>query len=318
MSVKEWYKDQRKIKVFTLASGVRMPFEDRLAYSVLAFSRRGLSQRKLAVKTGLERSKTVPKVLDRLTRLSLVECQDQRFQAKEPPLGLFSTDLARKVEHWRDRLNYFLMAMPSEKCPLTIRQVALFFVLHSRNSVHSPSLLAKWLGFSRRGVIYMIERLRGFGLLDPLSRPVRPDAEKLAWWQERLKARRGKLHAGTMTFTFKDFPRRFDSVIRTFREQREDWLVVEDWPGYFHQIGTMCEQAGYSITAVDRLIWETFRQLHLVPSARFVRQLPKLIEEAEKRTARNRANKTYHYATSFGLLKLKVRDFVRATLKAAG
>src|SRR4051794_18238084 len=102
MSVKEWYKDQRKIKVFTLASGVKIPFEDRLAYSVLAFSRRGLSQRKLAAITGLERSKTIPKVLGRLTRLSLVECQDRHFQATEPPPGLFSTDPSRKVEHWRD------------------------------------------------------------------------------------------------------------------------------------------------------------------------------------------------------------------------
>lgn len=318
MSVKAWYKDRRTIKVFTLASGVRMPFEDRLAYSVLAYSRRGLSQRKLAVKTGLERSKTIPKVLDRLTRLSLVECQERRFQAKEPSPGVFSVDPSRKVEHWRDRLNYFLMAMPSERCPLTIRQAAVFFVMHSRNSVHSPSLLAKWLGFTRRGVIYMIERLRGLGLLDPLKHPVRPDAEKLTWWQESLKVKRGTLRDGTTTFTFKDFPLRFDSVIKKFRAQREDWLVIEDWPGYFRQIGAMSEQAGYSITAVDRLINEAFRQMHLVPSARFVRQLPKLIEEAEKRTARNRANKTYHYDTSFGLLKLKVRDYVRATMRAAG
>jgi hypothetical protein len=315
--VKEWYRAKFRIKVFTLASGNHMAFEDRLVYSVLSIFRRGLSQKKLAVITRLDRSKTIPKALGRLTRQGLAVCQDGRFHAQEPPAGLFSVDPTRTAEHWRGRLNYFTMVMPSEKCPLTIRQTALFFMLHSSNAVDSPSLLAKWLGFSRRGVIYMFQRLRGLGLIDPLKHPIRPDDEKLLWWQDNLKVKRGKLVTATGTFTFRDFPTRFQPAIKRFRERPEDW-AVEDWPGIFRQIGLMCEQAGYSFAAVDRLLWETFTQLNHVPAvARFVRHLPKLIEEAEKRTARNRANKTYHYSTSFGLLKLKVKDFVKATMRAA-
>jgi hypothetical protein len=226
------------------------------------------------------------------------------------PSGTVSIQADRDgAETWYEKMNYLSLYLPSRSCPLTKKQNAVYCLKLAGKD--STSLIAVLLNVSRPTVTNAVRSLKQHGLLDALGDPVPLSEDKLAWWEDKLRARKdadGDLERLTDAFQW---------LISFFDKYHVEWIKFHPWKSEMSKFGGLCKKYGYSYKSVVTLLNKTIDRLDklAVPIARVFLRLPRLVEKAEETTKRNRSIGEYAGSTSFGLLKCKVDDLVKAELK---
>jgi predicted transcriptional regulator len=298
------FKDKKRIKFVTLVRGERMPFEDRLAYSVLLAHRQGLTATRLARLSGIDRTGTLPKVLARLAEKRLTTKEGNRYLG-QPSQIVVQAD-RHGAETWYDKICYMKFYLPSPDCPLTKKQLAVYYL--KLQGKDSTSLIAKLLNVSRQTVITAVKALQQHGLLDVLGDPAAIPEQKFRWWEDKesVKVQRD----GDLEHLSKHFA----PLIEHFQRHQADWIAVYPWSAELDRFGGLCKQFGYSFSKVVQLLVDAANRLdkYAPPLARVFRELPTLVQKAEERTQTNRRLNGYKGRSSFGMFSCKLTDLVQA------
>lgn len=301
--------DKKRLKLITLTKGISMKFEDRLVYSVLLAYSRGLTVTRLASVSQIDRTKTLPKVLLRLTDQGLVKKEGNRYSGL--PSEIVRIDTHRNgAETWYEKICYLKLYLPSKECPLTKKQIAVFCLKLCGKS--ATSLIAKLLNISRPTVISAVRALKQHGLLDVLGDPVELSDQQLTWWQDKARSRKDA------DGDLEKLSQHFSGYIKQFRTKlpSDNWVTLYWWESEFDKFGRMCKNAGYRFKQVEAVLMDVIDRLgKLVPVAKVFAQLPKLVEKAEEKTKVNQKGGAFMGTSSFGLFKCKVDDMVKALAK---
>ena len=125
---KKFGEQKRYTKLVAVYKPCRLGFNELLAYSTLIFRQRkhGYSAARLAMHTGLDRTKTVPLVLARLAGCGLVvQSQAKRWRAEPPPADISDWFVTRKAEELAHQFRYNWIMVPADGSPLTTLQAAI-------------------------------------------------------------------------------------------------------------------------------------------------------------------------------------------------
>jgi DNA-binding MarR family transcriptional regulator len=165
-----------------------LSFNEQLVYSCLVRHGKGATQKQLARATGLERSTCVRSALRVLHGHGLAAKRGRRWHACEPPgeaAGWFAcrSDVPPDAP-WPRRFAYWWLGLRSRTCPLTLKQLAVYFK-HVNLGRCSVKGLAGSLGLDRNTVRTAVARLRELGLLGQDPRPRRLSGDQLAWLLDR-------------------------------------------------------------------------------------------------------------------------------------
>ena len=304
------FKTKKSIKLVTFVSGTKVDFDDRLAYSFLLARSKGFSIAGLAKASGLDRTATLPKVLVRLVAQGLAKKDGTRYQAV--PSNLVRLDSDRQAaDTWYEQVCYLKYYLPSDSCPFTKKQLAVYYLMLSGKT--GASLIATILGVSRSTVVRAVKVLTKHGLLDALGDPVALNDPQLGWWLDKSRV------APRAKEQFADFASMFAPLIQVFEHHQADWIAVHPWKNELNTFGTLCGKYGYKCDQVVKLLETTaMHDLHgkAMSIARVFRELPKLVRKAEENTEKNRRNGSYK-GSSFGTFKKKLQDLVRAEKQRA-
>jgi len=210
------------------------------------------------------------------------------------------------AETWYDKVCYTKFYLPSQECPLTKKQLAVYYL--KLQGKDSPSLIAKLLIVSRQTAISAVKALKQHGLLDEHGDPVSLPEEKFKWWKDKSSVqanREGDLE---------HLSQRFAPLIEHFQRHQAEWIALHPWKADLDKFGRLCKQFGYSFSKVVDLLVKAARRLDNLPSpvARVFRELPKLVQQAEERTQTNRRLNGYKGRSSFGMFSCKLNDLVQA------
>jgi predicted transcriptional regulator len=306
------FQEKKRLKFVTLTTGTSIGFEDRLAYSFLLAYRHGLTVARLARLSGIDRTRTLPKVLARLAALKLVKREGNRYLGEPSEIVRIQAD-RNGAQTWYERTCYLKLYLPSAACPLTKKQNAVYCLKLAGKD--STSLIAKLLNISRPTAINASRKLKERGLLDESGRPVPLPEEKLGWWEDNVRARNDP------DGDLEELALHFDDLIQKFEASPHDWIAVHWWKIELNKFGMLCKQAGYKFSKVEAVLREVMERLRtVVPVARVFVELPKLAQRAEERTRANQRSGKFKGSSSFGLFKCTVHDLVRSQLRksAAG
>jgi predicted transcriptional regulator len=289
------------LKVVTLRNKFALSLEDRLTYSWLVYRLRfgkGCNKLQLARSLNLDRTKTVPACLQRLTDLGLVELREGRFFAKEAPAEQFSYRTGK--EPWYERLNYWYYPLPTRACPLTTRQIAVWSQLQCPNCHPCIAAIASRLCIDRKTVRAALTKLSDFGLVTDKYIATPPSQEQMAWFRDKpVKVRN---EPGVNWDKYSD---RYEPLVTTLFYHYPE----HGWAAIINTVGQLAKAARYSPTRLDALMEQTCQGQHPRLVAKVVLQLPELIRQAEQKYDRDK------YATSMGLLHKLVKDFVQSQRK---
>lgn len=105
------FPDQKLVKVISVKPNSSLSIKEAWVYSRLLWGYKGkaVSKARLAKKTGVDRTRTLPRILTRLSNLRLVETTGKKFKAVEPPadiLPLFYTWIKGRAEHEKEVPSY--------------------------------------------------------------------------------------------------------------------------------------------------------------------------------------------------------------------
>jgi len=298
------FRDKKRIKFVTLVSGVTMPFEDRLAYSVLLAHKQGLTAARLAKLSGLDRTRTLPKVLVRLGDQALIAKEGNCYVGLPSEIVILHAD-RNGAETWYDKTCYMKFYLPSQECPLTKKQLAVYYL--KLQAKGSTSLIAKLLNVTRQTVISAVKALKQHRLLDVLGDPVPLPEEKFQWWKDKESVR------AESEGNLEHLSEYFAPLIEHFQHHAADWIALHPWKAELDKFGKHCKGCGYSFRKVVELLVKTVKRLGNEPSlvARVFRELPKLVQKAEDQTQTNRRLNGYKGRSSFGMLGCKLNDLVQ-------
>ena len=188
---KQVHRNFRWIKIYTRpkAGGDPLKFLERLVYSFLsARCKRAFSLRRIAKYTGLNKN-TVKAILDKLQEHGLVGLSPSlRWFAREPDENTERWFETIKTDgEWQKRFAYWRYYVPSESCPLTYKQLAVYCLLCSYGTFRGVRGLVKVLGFALNTVKTTIKKLVSHNLVGQAgdiitTKPLPPECK--CWFQE--------------------------------------------------------------------------------------------------------------------------------------
>ena len=105
------FPDQKLVKVIAAKPDNSLSIKEAWVYSRLLWGYKGkpVSKARLAKKTGVDRTRTLPRILTRLSNLRLVVTTGKKFKAVEPPadiLPLFHTWIKGRAEYEKEVPSY--------------------------------------------------------------------------------------------------------------------------------------------------------------------------------------------------------------------
>ena len=201
-----------------------LSFVSWLVYSFLWWKRRYdkvVTAKDIAQFTGLDRSKTVKRALERLQELHLAKKEGRRWQALPQPV-----EPTGEVKHYtmgeliqivpgpqplkpwfaskKEKPKYknsptWALYLPTKEAPLTLIQCGLLFLLNSYRNAIYPTIqvkkrthaqLGRMLGVHQETVPKALLALEKQGLLTigpDYYQLIKPDAKKLAWFRDATR-----------------------------------------------------------------------------------------------------------------------------------
>ena len=119
--------DVRLTKLVAVRRDCELTFFDLSVYSTLLYRshNKPLSKRRLSLYTGLEQSKTIPKVLKRLSEFDLCKKSGTGWIAVEPPEQIISWFVMQDADQLRNKYRYNWVLIPSVDSPFTTLQSAI-------------------------------------------------------------------------------------------------------------------------------------------------------------------------------------------------
>ena len=193
--------NKKYIKLIHVRRGFPLGLNERLVYSALVFRSRhdrGFSQRVMAAWTGLSKN-FIHQYLDRLCQYQLCEKRGRFWYALEPQGDVrhHFVFLGSGKRRWQERFAYIRYYVPSQDCPLTPRENALYGLLRTEivRNRWSISRLATLLGVSRDTVRRALTKLRRLKLItrtagDQLTLE-ELDEHTLAYWADKPQRQAG-------------------------------------------------------------------------------------------------------------------------------
>ena len=195
-----------------------------VVYSFLWWKRRyddGVTAKTIARFTGLDRSKTVRRALERLQELHLATKQGSLWRALPQPVEPTGEVEHHKMGEWvqivpsppplnpwfarkKKQPKYkhaptWALYLPTSEAPLTLIQCGLLFLLNSHRASIYPTIrakkrthaqLARMLGVHQETIPKALLALEKHGLLaigPDQYELIRPDADKLAWFRDATR-----------------------------------------------------------------------------------------------------------------------------------
>jgi hypothetical protein len=148
-------KNKRLTKLVAIRAACPLGFRDLLVYSTLLYRghQRGQTKYRLARHTGIQRTRTLPAILDRLLVLGLADNTDGRWAAVVPGQKIIDEWFVAKGDAVAvvDRLRYNWIMVPDRAAdsPLTSTQAAVLAMLVQG---HTDAAVARFLRVSVRTV----------------------------------------------------------------------------------------------------------------------------------------------------------------------
>jgi hypothetical protein len=170
---KKFGPDKRLTRLVAVRKPCQLGFLELLAYSTLIFrvDESGCTASRLSRLSGLDRTKTVPKVLARLSVLGLAVQQGKSWFAVAPVGDVAGWFVWQKADQLKNQFRYNWIAVPGPDSPLTNIQAAIVTQLVLKMSHAS---IARFLRVSVKTVGRVVKLLADNG-----------QKYKLAWFQDK-------------------------------------------------------------------------------------------------------------------------------------
>ena len=181
------FKEKQFFKLLDITRACPLSFEQRVMYSFLvkaAVQDQGYRPGMLAMDSGLEEGKTVPRCREALVTMGLARVASGVIYAREPEgetLGWFRYFESKQEESIWKSFGYVRVPLREPGCKLTARQVALLGLLYSfakdRSDVKGLTItgMATMLGASRQTVHDAMTKLVAARLVEVYPSRTNPD-----------------------------------------------------------------------------------------------------------------------------------------------
>jgi hypothetical protein len=129
-------KNKTRMKVVSCTKQNKLAFNERVMYSFLVFRRskgKGASLSAVRRVTGFDRTRTLPRIRQRLIELGLAEIKDRKVWALEPSASVrewFGWVRDPNHANWWERLAYWWLYLPAKK-RLTLKQAGVWSMMIS-------------------------------------------------------------------------------------------------------------------------------------------------------------------------------------------
>lgn len=192
-------KVKRKLFFLTTTADCRLTFSERLVYSELAYRAkysRGATKAQLIRNLRLD-PKTIRSAVERLQDRGLACLRGRQWYAQEPSGETIRWFRRRKTENtsWHSIFAYTLMLKPSKECPLTARQIVLYWLvvsLRKKKRRVTAAYLSKLMGVAPQTIRNGLDRLVRMDFLDQDFRPKEQTSFDSIYWQDARKKSSGR------------------------------------------------------------------------------------------------------------------------------
>src|SRR4051812_47519420 len=135
----------KSIKVFVPMPPLKLDYQDRAVYSMLAVKAHSAAEISKAL--GIHRTKTLPKILDRLLAQGLIYKASRKWKGWPPDPEKFRFAENKETNKPYPCYNRFLLK--SKQCPLTNAQVAIYsYLCRNEGKTINQGGIAIYLGVS--------------------------------------------------------------------------------------------------------------------------------------------------------------------------
>jgi hypothetical protein len=290
-------ENKARIRIVCCTGQNPLSWNERLVYSKLVFLaglNKGADYKKQRRETGLNLQRTIPRIVERLNQLSLVEQKDGKWWAKTPPEPAWFGWIRSKKALWHHNLAYWWLYRPGPE--LKRNEALVWSLVASYDRPMTVKGLARLLNRDPKTIRKAVAGLQAHGLLQDMRAIVPLD--KLGLFRDRSSS------AYRLSDRWQGFP--VDKSLELRIRMGLD------------SFGQTALNKGWSRKAIMIFCAWLAKEADSEPSSilwRICLDLPKLFSEAQKEHEANVARGKYQRAANCaGLFTLKVR---RAFIKQA-